>query len=301
MKRFKAELLLFLVATIWAGTFPIVKFSMSTIPPFYFVGIRFLIGSILFTLIFFNRLKLREAGIIQAGLMLGIFQTIGFVTQTIGMVYTTASNSALITGVTILIVPLAQYLILKKPVVKENWIGIAIVTVGLFLLTQPHISGVNIGDAITLLCPIAWAFYIIYVDVYTKKYDISTLIFLQLWITAIVCFAIGAAAEDFSSIAFSQNELLSLAYMGIAATLVTTILLNRYQKETSPIRASIIYTWEQPAAVILAVIFINEKFGYAQLIGGALMIAGILYSEISGYLKLKKQSRDGKQNKLAHS
>lgn len=291
MKRFKAEILLFLVATLWAGTFPIVKFSMSTIPPFYFVGIRFLIGSVLFTLIFFNRLRFKEKGIIAAGLILGVFQTIGFVTQTIGMVYTTASNSALITGITILIVPLAQYMIVKKPVTKENWVGIVIVTVGLFLLTQPHISGVNIGDMITMLCPIAWAFYIIYVDVYTNKFDIPTLIFLQLWITAIICFVIGFAVEDFSAIAFSQNEILSLAYMGILATLVTTILLNRYQKDTSPIRASIIYTWEQPAAVILAVLFINEVFSYMQLIGGALMIVGILFSEVSGYMKQKRNSR----------
>jgi drug/metabolite transporter (DMT)-like permease len=288
VRRFKAEILLFLVATLWAGTFPIVKISMSTIPPFYFVGIRFLIGAVLFTLIFFSRLKLRDKGIITAGLVLGLFQTIGFVTQTIGMVYTTASNSALITGITILIVPLAQYMILKKPVLRENWVGILIVTIGLFLLTQPHISGVNAGDLITLLCPIAWAFYIIYVDVYTNKFDIPTLIFLQLWITAIVCLAIGLAAEDFSAIAFSTNELLSLAYMGVLATLVTTVLLNRYQKETSPIRASIIYTWEQPAAVILAVIFINESFGFMQFIGGALMITGILYSEVTGYFKQKR-------------
>lgn len=288
MKRFKAELLLFLVATIWAGTFPIVKTSLSTIPPYYFVGIRFLIGSLLFTAIYFKKLKLNDSAVLKAGIILGIFQTIGFASQTIGMIYTTASNSALITGITILIVPFAQYAITRKHVQAENWIGIAIVTTGLFLLTQPHIAGINIGDLITIICPAAWAFYIIYVDVYTNKYDINTLIFHQLWLTSIICFMLGFIFEDFSVIHFTQGEILSLLYMGILATFLTTILLNTFQKETTPIRASIIYTWEQPAAVVLSVVFINESFNELQIIGGSLMIIGILFSEIYGYFRYRQ-------------
>jgi drug/metabolite transporter (DMT)-like permease len=285
LTRLKAELLLLLVATIWAGTFPIVKVSMLTIPPFYFIGIRFLLGALLFTVIFFNRLKLNDRSVLTAGLVLGFFQMVGFGSQTAGMIYTSASNSALITGVTILIVPFAQFLIIKKPVLPENWIGVLIVTTGLFLLTQPHLNGINIGDVITLICPFAWAFYIIYVDVYTNKYDIETLIFLQLWFVAIFSFVLGLMFEDFSLINFTAADIFSFLYMGILATFVTTILLNKYQKVTTPIRASIIYTWEQPAAVILSVIFINEFFNFLQILGGALMVGGILFSETFEYIK----------------
>jgi drug/metabolite transporter (DMT)-like permease len=59
---------------------------------------------------------------------------------------------------------------------------------------------------------------------------------------------------------------------------------------TTPIRASIIYTWEQPAAVMLSVIFINEQLNFLQVIGGVLMIAGILFSETFEYFKLKFKS-----------
>lgn len=285
MKRYKAELLLFLTATIWAGTFPIVKISMATIPPFYFVGIRFLIGSVLFTLIFFNRLKFNSPGIIKAGIILGFFQLLGFSAQTIGMIYTTASNSALITGITILIVPFVQYAVVKKKVQFENWIGVVIVLFGLYMLTQPNIGGLNKGDLITLICTFAWAFYIIYVDVYTNKFDVITLIFIQLWVVVIAAGGMGLLFEDFSAIKFTQNEILSLLYMGILATFVTTILLNKYQKETTPIRASIIYTWEQPAAVMLAVITINEHFSPWQFIGGGIMVVGILFSETYEFFK----------------
>jgi drug/metabolite transporter (DMT)-like permease len=148
--------------------------------------------------------------------------------------------------------------------------------------------GVNIGDLITVICPLAWAFYIIYVDVYTNKFNITTLIFLQLWITAIACLGAGMMFEAFSKISFSGGEILSLLYMGIAATFITTILLNRYQKETTPVRASIIYTWEQPAAVALSIIFINEHFNFMQIVGGTLMVAGILFSETFSYFKNRR-------------
>jgi drug/metabolite transporter (DMT)-like permease len=286
LKNLKAELLLFLTATIWAGTFPIVKTSMLTFPPFYFIGIRFLIGAVLFSAIFFRKLDLRNPSVLKAGLVLGLFQMIGFGSQTFGMIYTTASNSALITGITILIVPFAQFAIVKKKVLTENWIGIVIVTTGLALLTQPHISGINTGDIITIICPFAWAFYIIYVDVFTNKYDIRTLIFLQLWVVVIISFVLGFALEDFSSIVFSEGELISLLYMGILATFVTTILLNKYQRETTPVRASIIYTWEQPAAVILSVVFIKEQFNNLQIAGGVIMILGMLYSETFEYFRI---------------
>ncbi|MCC7157921.1 MAG: EamA family transporter [Ignavibacteria bacterium] len=287
MKRFKAELLLLLTATIWAGTFPIVKVSMSTLPPFYFIGIRFLVGAILFTAIFFRKVDLTDKGIIKAGIILGFFQIAGFATQTAGMIYTTASNSALITGVTILIVPFAQYALTKKKVQTENWIGVFIVVAGLYLLTQPHINGLNIGDLITLFCAFAWAFYIIYVDIFTNKFDVISLIFIQLWFVVIIAFGIGAVTEDFSAITFNTRNILSFLYMGILATFVTTLLLNKYQKETTPVRASIIYTWEQPAAVMLAILFIHENFNFMQLAGGAIMIAGILYSETYEFIRLR--------------
>lgn len=287
MKRFKAELLLFIVATIWAGTFPIVKISLNTIPPFYFVGIRFLIAGVLFTALFYSKLRFTNKSALYAGVILSLFQTIGFASQTVGMLYTTASNSALITGITILIVPFAQYVITRKRVMFENWLGVIIVLTGLFLLTQPFTNGLNKGDLITMICAFAWAFYIIYVDVYTNKYDINTLIFSQLWGTAVTCIAIGLVLEDFTRIKFTGDEILSFLYMGIPATLITTYLLNRYQHETTPVRASIIYTWEQPAAVALSVIFINEHFKSLQIIGGLLMIAGILFSETFEYYKIK--------------
>lgn len=258
---------------------------METFPPFYFIGTRFLIAAILFTVIFYKKIDLKDLKAIKAGLILALLQMTGFGSQTLGMVYTSASNSALITGICILFVPFIQYWLIKKPLAPENWIGVVIVTAGLFLLTQPFETGFNKGDLITLICTFSWAFYIVLLDPLSKKYNISILILVQFWGVTISSFILSLIFEDMFAFTFTRYDYISLIYMGIAATFATTIIGNHYQKYTTPIRASIIFTWEQPAAVILAIIILGEKFGAVQMIGGGLMVGGILFSETFEYIK----------------
>jgi len=297
LRKLKAELILFFIAVIWAGTFVIIKITLTELPPFYFLTLRFLTASVLFFLLVFKKLTRTNRQEIEAGLILGILLFAGFASQTSGLVYTTASNSALITGVNLLIVPFAQYFIIKRKVGLENWIGVAVVLIGLFLLTNPAVNGFNKGDLITLICAFAWAFYIIYLDVFSRKYNLYVLVLTQFITVTLFSFSFALAFENAGDIIISSISILGLLYTGILATLLATFLGNKYQKDTSPIRAALIFTIEQPAAVILAIIFLKDKFILLQLVGVLLMISGILFSETFEYIKsayLKSPLKGGK-------
>jgi drug/metabolite transporter (DMT)-like permease len=282
---------------VWAGTFVIIKTALETISPFYFLGIRFSFASIIFFLFAYRHLckskrcfpegtprsdiesPIRFTDELKAGLILALLLFSGFASQTVGMVYTTASNSALITGVNVLVVPFAQYLILKKKVMFENWIGVSAAMTGLILLTKPFEAGINIGDAITLICAFSWGFYIIYIDVYTRKYNIYVLVLTQFVFVAVVSMVLALIFETRSPEYLSAQNLMYIGYNAIFATLLATFLCNRYQKETTPVRAALILTFEQPGAVILAMIVLKEYFSGLQIAGGILMILGIVFSE----------------------
>lgn len=221
----------------------------------------------------------------MAGLLLGILLFIGFASQILGLVYTSASNSALITGVNILIVPFAQYFIIKKKVGLENWIGILVVMAGLFLLTNPLNTDINKGDFITLICAVAWAFYIIYLDIYTKQFDLYNLVVIQFFTVGIISVLIALLTEQASSMTFTSLSIFAILYTAIPATLFATFLLNKYQKETTPVRAALLITFEQPSAVILAIIILKDSFYTLQIAGGIMMIYGILFSETFEYIK----------------
>ena len=257
MRKLKAELILFFIAVIWAGTFVIIKITLTELPPFYFLTLRFLTASVLFFLLAFKKLTRTNKQEIEAGLILGILLFAGFASQTSGLVYTTASNSALITGVNLLIVPFAQYFIIKRKVGLENWIGVTVVLIGLYLLTNPAVNGFNKGDLITLICAFAWAFYIIYLDVFSRKHNLYVLVLTQFITVTLFSFSSALAFENAGDINISSTSILGLLYTGILATLLATFLGNKYQKETSPIRAALIFTIEQPSAVILAIIFLS--------------------------------------------
>jgi len=297
LRKLKAELILFFIAVIWAGTFVIIKITLTELPPFYFLTLRFLTASVLFFLLVFKKLTHTNRKEIEAGLILGILLFAGFASQTSGLVYTTASNSALITGVNLLIVPFAQYFIIKRKVGLENWIGVAVVLIGLYLLTNPAVNGFNKGDLITLICAFAWAFYIIYLDVFSRKHNLYVLVLTQFITVTLFSFSFALAFENAGDIIISSISILGLLYTGILATLLATFLGNKYQKDTSPIRAALIFTIEQPAAVILAIIFLKDKFILLQLVGVLLMISGILFSETFEYIKaayLKSPLKGGK-------
>lgn len=262
-----------------------IKLSLFVFPPFSFLGLRFLIASIAFIIFFYRRLHFPRRDELIAGLLLGILLFIGFASQILGLVYTSASNSALITGVNILIVPFAQYFIIKKKVGLENWVGTLVVMAGLFLLTNPLNSDINKGDLITVICAVSWAFYIIYLDIYTKRFDLYNLVLIQFIIVGIISVLIAMITEQSSSMAFNSLSIFAIFYTAIPATLFATFLLNKYQKETTPVRAALLITFEQPSAVILAILILKDRFYSLQIIGGIMMICGILFSETFEYIK----------------
>lgn len=284
----KAELILLAIATVWAATFVLIKVTLLFLSPFYFLGIRFTIASALFYIIFFKRIRFTNKAELRAGIFLGLLLFAGFASQTAGLQYTSASNSALITGVNILIIPFVQYFITGKKVLTENWIGVILVFIGLYFLTQPFQTGINKGDLITLICALAWAFYILYLDPLTKKYNLYFLVLTQFIVVGFLSVLIALFTENVSQLIFNKISLLGLAYTAVPATLGATYFANKYQKETTPIRAGLIITWEQPAAVIFAIIFLKDKLEMLQLFGGFLMVAGIVYSETYGYFIMRK-------------
>ena len=95
------------------------------------------------------------------GIILGILLSIGFITQTIGLQYTTASKSGFLTGLLVIFTPIFQLFIERKMPGKGNLLGVVLVAIGLFFLTSPQGQEFNLGDFLTLICAVVYALYII--------------------------------------------------------------------------------------------------------------------------------------------
>jgi drug/metabolite transporter (DMT)-like permease len=145
-------------------------------------------------------------------------------------------------------------------------------------------SGFNIGDFFTLLCAVFFAMYIVYLDIISKKYDYLLLVFLQISITAVMgiisVIILSVSGLENIKFMFSGSLIFAFLYTSILATVLTTTFQTKYQKIVTPTKAGIIFSFEPVFSAVIAYYFIHEKISRFSFIGGILIFAGLLVSEL---------------------
>jgi drug/metabolite transporter (DMT)-like permease len=276
----RAELVLLGTTLIWGGTFAVTKFGLLDVSPFLLVAIRFTLASLIYLLLFSREVLASSRADLLRGALLGFFLFVGFATQTLGLSHTTASKSAFITSMMVVFVPLLQILIERRAPTVGNIIGVVIVCTGMWLLTSPEEAAFNVGDGLTLVCAIMFAFYIVYLDIASKKTAPVRLSFVQIAVSAVLSI-VAIPLFETAAFSFSMSLLGVILYLTLLATVLTTYTQTRYQKDTTPTRAVIIFTLEPVFASIIAAVFLSEHLGGVALFGAALIIAGVLVSQLS--------------------
>jgi len=278
--RRKAEAALLATTLIWGSTFTAVKLGMQEISPVLLIVIRFSLAAAFFLVFFRRQLFPIHTSAVIKGSILGFFLFLGFVFQNVGMLYTTASKSAFITSMMVVFVPLLQFIVERRSPNLGNILGVVIVTAGLWFLTQPMGSSFNIGDALTLGCALVFAIYIVYLDVVSQEMSTFQLTFLQMASNTVFSFIAMVLFENVM-FTFSAFSLLTLAYLTIFATIVSVWVQTRFQKDTTPTRAVIIFTIEPVIASVIAHLVLGEQLGTLGILGGGLIIGGVLISQLS--------------------
>ncbi len=293
IQHYKSELILIFATMLWGGTFAVVKSSMKDSSPMIFMGWRFLIASIVlvpFVFKFKNEFNKRS---LFAGGLLGLFYFLGFATQTIGLKYTLATKSAFITAVSVVLVPLMQTTIEKRPPKKGAVIGTILVFIGVLFLSSGGNniiaflsdlgSNFNIGDFLTLLCAFFFALYIVYLDRASSSHGFWVILFMQIAVTSIFSFIfaylLDAASLETIKFNLTANLIYGLIYTAFFTTLLTTIILTKYQKNISPTKAALIYSLEPLFASLFAYFLLGETLGFFALIGATFILIGLIISE----------------------
>jgi drug/metabolite transporter (DMT)-like permease len=278
--RTRSELFLLSITLIWGSTFVTSKYLLDSISPLIFIGVRFAVATVVFAFLFPRKVLHAPRGSWLKGGILGVLLFIGFATQTVGLQYTGASKSAFITGMMVVFTPLCQLLIERRAPKVGNIIGILMVTLGLYFLTSPSGSEFNLGDGLNVICALTFGFYIVYLDVFSKEHDAVHLTMAQF----VTCTVLGlASASLFETVRFapSAGGVMALVYLIIFATIIALFVQNRYQKDTTPTRSAVIFSIEPVLAAGFAYVLLGEVLGVLGLLGGAMIVGGVLVSELS--------------------
>ncbi len=297
--KYKGEINLLIVTLLWSATFVIVKGALADISSMLFIGLRFLIaGVVLLPFVIRKKLDWKNSNLLPP-IFLGVLLFIGFSMQTVGLKYTTATKSAFLTGSAVAIIPILQLFVEKKKPKTGSVIGVAVVLVGILFLSggnsiatllEDIATNFNFGDFLTLICAFFFAWYVVYLDMLSSKYNFWMLLIIQIGVAAILAFVIALLFDvidyELLKIDFTNQLGFGILYTAIFATLITTTLQTKYQKLVTPTKAGIVYSFEPIFAAVIAFIILNEKVTPFGLIGAMLIFVGLIISE--SYDEVKK-------------
>jgi drug/metabolite transporter (DMT)-like permease len=263
---------LLLTTLIWGATFPATKAALEQIPPLSFLFLRFLLGAALVWVWFaLAQHKVhRRSGVMAASAMATVFLFAGYVLQTVGLAYTSASNSAFLTALYIVFVPLMLRRFDLRVVIAT-----AIATAGLWLLVKPS-AIMNIGDVLTLGCAVAFAGHIICLERFTRAFDAPSLLAWQMTAMTLL-FVPTVYWEGAPSAAFAPTGALVIALLITGGLATGAFAVQMWAQQHVPAQqVALLFASEPAYAAWLSWYFLGETLDLQGWVGSGLILTAVV-------------------------
>jgi len=279
-KSIRADLALAAITFVWGSTFTVVKDSLTYISPILFVAVRFWIATAIIVVLMPGQFRRMSARSLRQGLILSVVLLGSFVFQTLGLRTTNPSSSAFITALSVVLVPPLGFIIFRDRPRLQTIAGVALATLGLWvLLVNLRELKLGSGEMLTLICAFLFAFQILLLGHFVRTTDYRQLMLLQMAGTAVFSTILAPILET-PVVVWNSRLLLYLFVTGVLATAVAFYVQARAQQFTTPNRAALIFSLEPFFAALFAYWILGQVLTVREWIGGALILAGILASEL---------------------
>ena len=281
----KSSIALSITAIIWGLAFVAQRVSLDFLGGFSFNAIRFALGALSLapvSLVLNARLPKGSRGswsdALKAGLPCGAVLFSGAGLQQIGMNWTTAGKAAFLTGLYIILVPLAGFLSGKKPG-KAVGVGAVFGLAGLYLLSVNENLSLGLGDILELIGAFFWAAHILLLGKFSRRVDPIRLSIVQFLVCAILS-AVPALLFEHTTVNAIRGALPVILYAGIFSVGIAYTLQAVGQKGMASGPATLILSMETVVAAIGGALFLSEAMSIRGLIGCGLMFAGMLLAQL---------------------
>jgi drug/metabolite transporter (DMT)-like permease len=264
------------------------RLSLATIGPFFFTGIRFLLGALVVAgLSHWLKSANAAAGDAPAarqrwpwgpGIVLGVAVAISISAQQIGLAYTKVANAGFISSMYVIIVPILSLVIGQR----LRWgivAGALCAAVGLYYLSGEHLT-LSYGDGLELFGAAAISVQLMVLGSATQRYDPLRIALVQNTVCALVCLGVASFVEPirWSDI---QHSAFAILYCGALSVGVGYAIQAIAQKDAVPAHASIIFSMEGVFSALAAWIIIGETLSVHAIWGCALVVIGCVLSQVT--------------------
>lgn len=275
------DLSLVVVALIWGATFVLVKQALADVSTLLFLTLRFGIAALALGLLFYRELAAPGLGrSLRGGCIVGFFLFSGYLLQTAGLRYTTASKAGFITGLYIPLVPLFSAILYRRMPQLTEIAGVALAFVGLTLITvQRDLLDIGRGDLLVAGCAVAYSFHMLALGRFAKDTAPGLLALTQISTCALLAGATFWWAEPVH-LQFSAPVWIALAVTSLLATALAFVVQSWAQRWNSPTGTALIFSMEPVFAWATSYVVAGELLSRRGAEGAVLILAGILLVEL---------------------
>ena len=174
---------------------------------------------------------------------MGIALFAAFALQIIGLQYTTPSKNAFLTALNVVMVPFIAFLVLRKRVGWRGVLGACLSVVGVAVLSLNGNMTLGLGDALSLLCAVGFAFQIFFTGLFVQRYRATVLNCVQM-VTAFVLSVVAMVAMGQVHLTPTTDGWWSVLYLGVVSTTICYLLQTACQQYIDETKAAIILSME---------------------------------------------------------
>ena len=290
MKPYLARLLLLLTAMLWGFSFVVMKDASDVLPVFLLLALRFSVAFVVLALVFFKKLQTvtRTDLLFSAAVALSIF--LAYVFQTYGLTDTTPGKNAFLTATYCVLVPFLAWAVYKRKPGVNNVIAAVLCITGIgFVSLSSGFDRLNIGDVLTLLCGVFYAFQIIMMENYIDGGDSVSISAVEFSTAAVMCLA-GALIFEPVPTNIPHDAYFAILYLSVMCTAVCFFLQAWGMQYTPSATAAVIMTLEAVFGALFSVLFAHEELTPRLTLGFSLIFVSVIMSEVGGMLFKRKKA-----------
>ena len=282
------------VMVVWAANFIVVKDAITVLPPVGFTFLRYGLASLgLLAILRWAEGSVRPPTpdtrriLVLGGLGFGLYQML----WTTGLQSIPAGDSALIIASTPVLVAVLAVVSGADTLTPLKFAGACISFLGVVVVIAAGVgislSGSAVGSALTLAAATCWASYTAFAAPVLRTH--SPLV-LTTWATiggTIVLFPVGMAqllspgGLDQVTAGRALPVVLAIAYSGLLAAAIANVVVFNGVRLLGPTRVITLQSFVPAMAVVLAYLFLAEPIRPAQLVGGAIIVAGVALTRVA--------------------
>jgi drug/metabolite transporter (DMT)-like permease len=287
-KRLIYTLLLVAVTAVWGWTFVVVQDAIALYGVIPFLAVRFVLAAAALAPIYAGRLTPRA---LLVGGAIGVVLAAGYLFQTLGLLFTTPTNSGLITGLFVVFAPLADRLLFGASLSRQVLLAVTLSLVGMVLLAGGGPEGANWGDLLTLLCASALGLHIALLSRYASSHDAGALTLAQILAMALLFVIVWPFSGP---IALPPPGVwVALLITGLLASAGAFLVQTTVQQHIPAARTAIILTMEPVFAALFGYWLAGDRLVAVQVLGAFMILSALVIGEVVPVLRRSKITSKG--------